>query len=159
MSHVVRILIALMVVTTPAFAQNPAVDDSTFDALVTARNRNQVVKLFLPEALVSGRIQAVDRTSLMIQRRSVRWEELDSAQIRFVEEDPVWNGALIGAGASGVVLTAFVGAMARGIGDHSLTEREALGVFVGGALIGAVVGAGFDGALTGPASWRTIWRR
>jgi hypothetical protein len=125
--------------------------------MVAARNQNRVVRLFLPDTLISGRIRSIDRTALLIQRRSVRWEELDSAQVRFVEEDPVWNGALIGAGASGVVLTAFVGAVAKGIGDSPLTDGQALGIFAAGALIGAVLGAGFDGASVGPASWRTVW--
>ena len=135
MKALILICLIMMVATTHALAQDASVDDSLFDALVAARNRNQVVRLFLADDLVSGRVQAIDRTALLIQRRSVRWEEMDSAQVRFVKEDPVWDGAAIGAGVTGLALTVFVGAIARGIGGRRLSNREALGAFMAGGVI------------------------
>ena len=153
------IVLFMSSVVTPAFSQVAADDSFVFDALVAARNRNQIVQLFLGDSLVSGRVQHVDRNSILVQRWSVAWEQIDSARIRFVEEDPVWNGAFIGAGITGVLLAVVVGAFARGVGDRALSEGETLGVFMGGAVIGAAVGVGMDGALVGPASWQTIRRR
>src|SRR5687768_8389255 len=102
MKLLVLIILSVITVTTPASSQDAAVDQSLFDALVAARNRNQIVQIFLGDSLVSGRVQHIDRTALLLQRRSVLWEHMDSARIRFVKEDPVWNGALIGAGVTGV---------------------------------------------------------
>lgn len=148
----------MLAVGTPLLAQAPTAPDATLHALQTAAQRNQLVRLTVEQKDFIGRIRYVDAQRLTLGTRDVAWAHADSIQLRYVDEDPVWNGALIGAAVNAPLALLLVN-VAAGIGESPVTDRDTANALVGGALAGAVLGIVVDAMSIGPASWRTVWRR
>jgi hypothetical protein len=137
----------------------PAID-SARAALRTAQRNNQRVRIAIPDAaLIEGRIAKVDLTSArVVGGRVFELSSIDSIQVRFVPNDPPWNGSYIGALIAAPTIRYGVEALFT-IGEYEFTKSDAIRAWVAGAMFGAMVGFMVDAARVGEGTWHTAVRR
>jgi hypothetical protein len=152
----VRLLLALMLLVTPAsaFGQDmfaPGDSDLRIGQKVRVLIDGTCPSAPCPAELIKGRVSELSTSSLVIDDGRVR-RELPVAKIAFVEgpRDRIWNGVLAGFAVGFTI--AFVSVIADpcdGFCPFNGTEfAAALGLFSGG--IGAGVGAIMDASKSHP---------
>jgi len=128
-------------------------------ALSDAQGLNRMVRFrSIDGREVTGRVGFVGDTIARVGTTPLDIQNQVLLEARYTREDPVWDGAAIGA----VVAAPFgyvAAAMASTIGDQRFTHGQVAGAVLGAAAMGALIGVIVDGAREGAPDWRSVWKR
>ena len=153
-------MLAVFASSLPAKCQTvDSLTVSVRDSLREAKAKNRMVRVEVFSETMTGRVQRLDGNALRLGQRNISISDITRLEIRHSSPDRLWDGALVGAAVTAVILGPIAVGLAETLGERQLSFAETIPLFAGAAGFGVLFGGAIDAAREPPATWRIVYER